>query len=190
MVEVPEMHTLVARAAGRRHVLEGLIACIPDDYWERRAFNDSWTAVDHLRHVATVDRMIVELATAAQKPQEILWLGNTQDALELESKRLELMDGLAHQGIQRLVQAMQAAREAVVEALLVLPQTVLDQKIHVAGILTPWGEPHPFPLRTYLASWAEHDKEHEASIRLAIETNPDVTMLTLATRQARVAHNR
>lgn len=184
------MHTLVARAASRRHVLEGLVSCIPADYWKRQAPNDSWTADDHLRHVATVDRMIVELATAARQPQTLLWLGNTQDALELDSKRVALMDGLANQDIQRLVATMRAAREAVVEALLVLPQTALDQKIHIAGILTPWGEPHPFSLRNYLTSWAEHDKEHEISIRLAIETTPDVTMLTLAARQARGAQNR
>ena len=70
MVAVPEVRTLVERAAARRHVLEGLIASVPDDYWDRQASDDAWTALDHVRHVATVDSMLVELAEAAGRTGE------------------------------------------------------------------------------------------------------------------------
>ena len=185
MVAVPEMRTLVERAAARRHVLEGLIASVPEDYWDRRASDDAWTALDHVRHVATVDGMVVELAEAAERPGEGLWVGGTRDAAALEARRLGLMDGVRDQDIDELVATMRASREAVVGALLALPVEALDREVRVAGVLTPWGEPHTFSLRAYLTAWAEHDGEHDAAIRRAIETPPDVTALTLAARRAR-----
>ena len=185
MVAIPEMRTLVERAAARRHVLEGLIASVPEDYWERQATGDAWTALDHVRHVATVDGMLVELAEAAGRPGEELWVGGTQDAGALEGRRVALMEGVGEQGIDELVATMWESREAAVEALLALPVEALDREVRVAGVVTPWGEPHVFTLRAYLAAWAEHDGEHEAAIRRAIETPPDVTALTLAARRAR-----
>ena len=185
MVAVPEMRTLVERAAARRHVLEGLIASVPADYWERQASGDAWTALNHVRHVATVDRMLVELAEGAGRPGAGLWVGGTRDAGALESGRIALMEGVGEQGIDELVATMRDSREAAVEAMLALPVEALDREVRVAGVLTPWGEPHVFTVRAYLAAWAEHDGEHEGAIRRAIETPPDATTLTLAARRAR-----
>ena len=72
---IPEVQTLLGRAAARRHVLEGLIAAAPEEYWARRAAGDAWTALDHLRHVATIDRVIVELGEAAAGSAGALWVG-------------------------------------------------------------------------------------------------------------------
>lgn len=186
MAAIPEMRTLVERAATRRHVLEGLIASVPDEYWERRAPGDDWTALDHVRHVATVDAMMVELVEAAERPGEELWAGGAREADELEARRTELMDGVRDQDIHALVATMRESREAAVGALLALSQGALDREVRVAGVLTPWGEPHASSLRVHLGGWAaEHDREHEAAIRRAIETPPDLTALTLAARRAR-----
>ena len=185
MVAVPEVRTLVERAAARRHVLEGLIASVPDDYWDRQASDDAWTALDHVRHVATVDGMLVELAEAAGRPGEGLWVGGTRDAAALEGRRVGLMDGVREESVGELAETMRESREAAVEALLALPAAALEREVRVAGVLTPWGEPHAFSLRAYLTAWAEHDGEHEAAIRRAIETPPDVTALTLAARRTR-----
>ena len=166
MTAVPELRTVVERAAGRRHMLEGLIESVPDEYWERQASGDDWTALDHLRHVATVDGMLVELLTAAQESDEELWAGDTSDEAELEARRVALMDGVREQTVEALVETMGETREAALEAALELPAAALDRDVRVAGA------PQPLPLRTYLAIWAEHDSEHEAAIRRAIETSP------------------
>ena len=179
MTAIPELRTLVERAAGRRHMLEGLIESVPDDYWQRQASGDDWTALDHLRHVATVDRMLVELLTAAQESDEELWAGDTSDEAELEARRVALMDGVREQTFEALVETMRGSREAAFEVVLGLPAAALEREVRVAGA------PQGFPLRTYLAVWAEHDSEHEAAIRRAIETPPDATTLTLAARRAR-----
>ena len=190
MAAIPEMRTLVERAATRRHVLEGLIASVPDEYWERRAPGDDWTALDHVRHVATVDAMVVELVEAAERPGE-LWAGGVREADELEARRTALMDGVRDRDIHELVATMRESREAAVGALLALSQGALDREVRVAGVLTPWGEPHASSLRVHLGGWAaEHDREHEAAIRRAIETPPDLTALTLAARRARANERR
>ena len=179
MTAIPELRTLVERAAGRRHMLEGLIESVPDDYWARQASGDDWTALDHLRHVATVDRMLVALLMAAQELDEELWAGDTSDEAELEARRVALMEGVREQGVEALIETMGKSRAAAVEAVLELPAAALDREVRVAGA------PQGLPLRTYLAIWAEHDSEHEAAIRRAIETPPDATTLTLAARRAR-----
>lgn len=178
MVAVPEIRTLVERAAARRQVLEGLIESVPDDYWERQA-GDAWTALDHLRHVATVDAMLVELLEAAQESNEELWAGNTNDVAMLEARRVALMDRVREQPVETLVETMRESREGAVAAALQMPAAALDREVRVAGA------PQPLPLRTYLAIWAEHDSEHEAAIRQAIEAPPDASTLTLAARRAR-----
>ena len=185
MVAVPEIRTLVERAAARRQVLEGLIESVPDDYWERQASGDAWSALDHLRHVATVDAMLVELVEAAQDPDEELWAGKTSDAEVLEARRVALMDRVREQPVETLLETMLESRAGAVEAVLGMSVETLDREVRVAGVQTAWGEPQAFPLRSYLAVWAEHDGEHEAAIRQAIETPPDVTTLTLAARRAR-----
>ena len=86
---------------------------------------------------------------------------------------------------------MRESREAVVAALLAVRVETLEREVRVAGVLTPWGEPHASSLRTHLTGWAgQHDGEHEAAIRRAIETPPDVTALTLAARRARANRSR
>ena len=185
MVAVPEIRTLVERAAARRQVLEGLIESVPDDYWVRQASGDAWTALDHLRHVATVDAMLVELVEAAREPGKELWAGDTSDEAVLEARRVELMDRVREQPVGRLLETMRESREEALEVVLGMSVETLDREVRVAGALNAWGEPQAFPLRAYLAVWVEHDGEHEAAIRGAIETPPDVTTLTLAARRAR-----
>ena len=184
------MRTLVERAAARRHVLEGLIASVPDSYWDRQASDDAWTALDHVRHVATVDSMLVELAGAAGRLGEELWVGGTRYTATLEGLRVGLMDGVGEQSVGDLAETMRESRAAAVEGLLALPAAALEREVRVAGVLTPWGEPHAFTLRAYLTAWAEHDGEHEAAIRRAIETPPDATALSLAARRIRSGRRR
>ncbi len=179
MTAVPELRTLVERAAARRHMLEGLIESVPDDYWQRQDPGDDWTAQDHLRHVATVDRMLVDLLKAAQESSGALWAGDTSDAAVLEERRVALMDGVREQNVGALVETMRESREAAVMAVLGMSVAALEREVRVAGA------PQGLPLRTYLAIWAEHDSEHEAAIRQAMETPPDATTLTLAARRAR-----
>ena len=186
MGAVPEVRTLVERAASRRHALEGLIAAVPEAYWGLRAAGDQWTALDHVRHVATVDVVVVELAEAAGAPGEALWVGGARNAAALEERRAGLMEGVREQERGALIETMRRSREDAMRALLAAPVGALERGVRVAGSLTAWGEPRAFTLRSWLAAWAEHDGEHEAAIRRAIETPPDATALTLAARRARV----
>ncbi|MCY3645759.1 MAG: DinB family protein [Chloroflexi bacterium] len=185
MVAVPEIRTLVERGAARRQVLEGLIESVPDDYWERQDSGDAWTALDHLRHVATVDQMLVELVEAAQESDEELWAGKTDNVEVLEARRVALMDKVREQSVDTLVETMRESRARAVGTVLGMTVETLDREVRVAGALNEWGEQLAFPLRGYLAVWVEHDGEHEAAIRRAIATPPDVTTLTLAARRAR-----
>lgn len=185
MVAVPEVRTLVERGAARRQVLEGLIESVPEDYWERQDSGDAWTALDHLRHVATVDAMLVELVEAAREPDKELWAGKTDDVEVLEARRVALMDTVREQPVETLVETMRESRARAVETVLGMSVETLDREVRVAGALNEWGEQLAFPLRGYLAVWVEHDGEHEAAIRRAIATPPDVTTLTLAARRAR-----
>ena len=166
-------------------MLEGLIESVPDDYWERQDSGDAWTALDHLRHVATVDQMLVELVEAAQESDEELWAGKTDNVEVLEARRVALMDKVREQSVDTLVETMRESRARAVGTVLGMTVETLDREVRVAGALNEWGEQLAFPLRGYLAVWVEHDGEHEAAIRRAIATPPDVTTLTLAARRAR-----
>ncbi len=185
MVAVPEIRTLIERGAARRQVLEGLIESVPDEYWERQDSGDAWTALDHLRHVATVDQMLLELVEAAQQSDEELWAGKTDDVEVLEARRVALMDTVREQSVDTLVETMRESRARAVGTVLGMSVETLDREVRVAGALNEWGEQLAFPLRGYLAVWVEHDGEHVAAIRRAIATPPDVTTLTLAARRAR-----
>ncbi len=177
-----EVRTLVERAAAARLILDGLIAAVPADYWERHG-GDAWTALDHVRHIATIDVITVELAAA--QVGKVLWVGGTRDAEVLEARREALIAGVRGQGLSELRATMRRSREAAVEAVLALSPAGLEREVRIAGGTTPWGEPRAFTLRTWLAHWAAHDGEHERAIRRVIETPPDTGALTLAAARGR-----
>ena len=185
MSTVPEVQTLVARAAARRLVLDGLIAAIPDDYWERRAPGDAWSASDHLRHLATIDGFLGALLETAAASGQALWVAGTHDAAELEAQRAEMMDAVSDRNAGELRLAMHESRAMTVVALQALRPESLGRDIRIAGVTSPWGEPKVFELRAYLSVWAEHDGDHESGIRHAIETPPDASALSLAARRPR-----
>ena len=180
---VPEVRTLLERAEARRLVLEGLIASVPREYWERRAPEDAWSAFDHFCHLATIDSFLSELLAAAAEAGQILWVAGTSDARELEARRILMMESVTALGIPELREAMRQSRAVTVEALQALPPESLGRDVRVAGVDSPWGEPRVFALRAYLTLWAEHDSDHEGAIRRAIETPPDASALSLAARR-------
>ena len=187
MSVLAEVRTLLERAAAGRLTLEGLIAAVPADYWERRGGGDAWAALDHLRHVATIDVLVIELVEVVAEPGTALWVGGTRDAEVLDARRVALMAGLQGREIDELRAAMRRSRAAAVEALLALTPAALEREVRVAGVTTPWGEPRAFALRAWLAHWAAHDGEHERAIRRAVETPPDAATLTLAAGRGRRA---
>lgn len=180
---VPEVRTLLERAEARRLVLEGLIASVPREYWERRAPEDAWSAFDHFCHLATIDSFLSELLAAAAEAGQSLWVAGTSDARELEARRILMMESVTALGITELREAMRQSRAVTVEALQALPPESLGRDVRVAGVDSPWGEPRVFALRAYLTLWAEHDSDHEGAIRRAIETPPDASALSLAARR-------
>ena len=181
----PELATLLQRARTNRAVLRGLIDAIPPDYWPRRSEGDAWDALDHLRHVATVDELVVDLAEAAGDGARELWLAGTANQRDLAERRERLRESVSEHDPHGLVTLMEASREAAETAIGELPPASLEAVVRVAGVVTAWGEPQRFTLRGYLAAWAEHDGEHDRAIRRAIETAPAPSVLSLAARRPR-----
>lgn len=164
---IPEVHTLIERAAAARERLVGLLEVLPAEYWERRAPDDRWCVRDHAAHTAAVDELVTELLRGASG-EAALWLGDTGDPAVLHALRERRRVAFAEEPPAPMIAAMGRARDGVVGALVRMDGAALDLPLFVAGVVNGWGQPIGFTLRTYLAQWAVHDLAHDAAIREAI----------------------
>lgn len=174
----PEIAVIVQRASARRQVLEGLLDALPGEYWEQRAPGDSWSVRNHVEHLATVDRPLVSLLEDAHRGATECWLGGPGAGALLDAREAGMV-ALAGVEARELRLLLRRERAAVESALAALPPSACDCTVRIAGAIGSGGEPAAWPLRTYLASWAEHDGLHEAAIRVAIAAPPDLATVML-----------
>jgi len=167
----------------RRASLEDLLAAIPEDYWDRRPPGDEWTAAAHLRHVATVDDLLVEVLAAAKAGAEEVILGGS-NAGGSDDARTDAMRSVEGLSIEQLIRRMRDSRAGAIARIGRLGGAGLESMVLFPGAVDAWGTPLRWPLRSYLASWVEHDGVHAEAIRAAVSTPPDLATVMLTRRQA------
>ncbi len=176
---LPEIRVLIERAEMRRAALEGLLEAVPGDYWDRRSPEDDWSALEHLRHVATVDDLLVSL------------LGEVESGLDEVSltggpggdERIAAMHWVEGLSVEELVGRMRGARQRAARQVGRLGQDALETAVLMPGAVDAWGLPVRWPLRSYLVAWVEHDDVHAAAIRQAISTAPDLSTIMVTRRR-------
>lgn len=178
---LPEVRVFLERAGGRRHALLGLVEAIPLALWPRTAPGDAWSARNHLEHVATadafLDTLVADLAAGAET-----WLARTSDQQALLAARIEAMQLFETLPLEGVLEAMAQARSELVSALGELERTHLLVPVFIAGHVSAWGEPRAITFGAYLDVWAAHDSDHEAAIREAVSTPPDLVAVAMARR--------
>lgn len=166
----PEVRVFLDRANARRVSLLGLVDVIPDQFWARREDRDSWTARQHVAHVATADELLLEtIPGEAAAPYEV--------------RRSELLTAAAEWPMPDLLARMERERARLAAWLEGLSLLSLDGYIKAVGVRDAWGREVSWPVRALLAAWAEHDTGHELAIRRAVTTPPDAAALSTAARR-------
>lgn len=178
---IPEVAVIARRAAARRAMLDGLLDAIPPSFWEYCAPEDAWTVRNHVEHVATADRPLLALLEEARWGTGEAWLGGPEPGAFLR-ERDEAMTEVSALTIGDLRELLRVSRAAVEAALATLPFAACECMVRVAGTEDRWGMPVEWTLRTYLASWAAHDGLHEAAIRTAITSPPNLVAIMQARR--------
>jgi hypothetical protein len=178
---LPEVRVLLERANARRLSLLGLVAAIPHGYWSRVAPGDSWSARNHLEHVATADAFLEEVVSSVVRGSET-WLAGTSDQPALLAARTEAMTRLAPLSLESIVATMDETRGSLARQLARLDRTHLLGPVFIAGNVSAWGDRVPVALSSYLAAWAAHDSIHEATVREAVSTPPDLVAVAMARR--------
>ncbi len=176
---LPEIRVLIERAEMRRAALEGLLEAVPGDYWDRRAPEDEWSAVEHLRHVATVDDLLVSLLREAGTGLDEVSLGGAPG----EDDRIAAMHSVERLSVEELVRRMRGARQRAVRQVGRLGQEALETAVLMPGAVDAWGMPVRWALRSYLVAWVGHDDVHAAAIRRAISTPPDLSTIMVTRRR-------
>ncbi|MBA4180160.1 MAG: hypothetical protein C0506_06175 [Anaerolinea sp.] len=179
---LPELRVLLERAEARRASLDGLLDALPADYWGRVAAGEAWSIQDQVAHLAgseaLIGAMLREVAGGAMR----VWVGgieHPQGLIEMRERALDVWKGASVDTVRK---AAAGSRQALAECLAALVHRHLDATVHVAGAMDRWGGPLAWPLREYLATWTAHDPEHEASIRSAMTTPPDLSTVALTQR--------
>jgi DinB superfamily len=182
---LPEVRVLIERAAARRFALEGLLDAIPADYWARSAPGDAWPVRGHVEHLATIEEMVAETVRAINSGDREAWAGGASTVQALGERRGSLMAAVGASSNGQLRERMASSRNDLAWSLAALEPAHLDAGVLVAGIVDTWRQPVRFTLRQYLSSWPEHDVEHDASIRRALATTPDLSTAALVRRAQR-----
>ncbi|MCK9518798.1 MAG: DinB family protein [Dehalococcoidia bacterium] len=180
-----ELAVLAGRAAAARSLLDALLDVIPDDYWDRRAQGELWSAREHLQHVATVDEPMRQLVLDAASGARLLRPYGVEGVAEAAERRAASMRTVTEYSIDRLREQMAETRNLLLASFEQLGSSALDLPVFIPGAVNSWGQPLTVSLRHYLASWAVHDSEHAEAIREAITTPPSPGDLALAARRRR-----
>lgn len=180
---LPELQVLLERARSARLSLDGLLDVLPADYWSRAEPGARWNVRDQLAHVASADNLLGELLGRAASDERVVWVGGTEDSAELLIRREAPLAEMSGLPLDALRNVATEARDAIESAFTMLNPTALEVSVFIAGAVDRWGEPLRWDVRQYLAAWATHDSSHEASIRAAIATTPDLSTVALTQRR-------
>ena len=118
------------------------------------------------------------------KGEAVAWGADTQEPTELLVQREAPLARMADLSRAELRQATAESRSAVESAAGGIDASMLEAGVFIAGAVDRWGAPVRWGLREYLASWAAHDSAHEADIRAALATPPDLSTVALTPRHS------
>jgi hypothetical protein len=167
----PVLRVLVERAAVRRFSILGLASVIPDDFWTRRAPSDEWAAHQHLVHALSADAAVAE------------FIAGKLEGPGLEAARARAMAEAAELPLPELIERAAAGRSQLIEVLTEMTPADLERALPISGAVNAWGEQLSITVFQYLEQWAAHDAVHEAAIREAIATSPDLTTIAITRRR-------
>lgn len=179
---LPEIRTLVERAATQRALLDDLLDAVPDGYWPRRAAGEAWSARQHLEHLATIERLLREDVGRVREAGGVAWIGGSADVAEFAAAREAALAAVADESTGGLREQMAANRGELVGMLAGLNVEELELAVAFPGVVDSWGGPLRWSLRRYLAAWPAHDVEHAAAIRAALATPPDLSTIAITRR--------
>jgi len=182
---LPEVRVLIERAAARRFALDGLLDAIPGDYWARSAPGDAWPVRSHVEHLATIESLVTETVAAVIQGEREAWAGGAGSVDALTERRALLMAAVAGASQEELRASMVHSRAVLVASVETLEPIHLEAVVLVAGVVNSWGQPVLFSLREYLLAWPDHDTSHDAAIRRAMESPPDLSTAALVQRAQR-----
>ena len=180
---LPELQVLLERARSARASLDGLLDVLPKEYWSRAAPGSRWDVRDQLAHVASADDLLHDLLRTVAAGHATAWVGGTEVASELLSRREAPLQEFAGLSLEELRDLATAARGGVESAFVTLDATMLEAGVYIAGAVDRWSEPVRWSLWAYLTTWARHDSAHEADIRAAIASTPDLSTVALTQRR-------
>lgn len=175
------VRVFLERADGARFRLLDLAAAVPEELLARQAQADEWPARTHLGHALTSDGPVATFVERFLSPEaeperlfeQVLAERASAIAAAQECSVEELVD-LAARERRRLISGLSSVRPAHLERTMTVP-----------GLRDAWGQPHAVSLAGYLRAWCQHDLEHEAAIREAIRTTPDLSAAALVQRRLR-----
>jgi DinB family protein len=167
----PVLRVLVERAAARRVSLLGLVSVIPEGFWVRRVPGDDWSAREHLVHALTADDAVAE------------FIAGSPENADLEAARAVAMTQGAELPMKELLELAAKGRSRLIEVLFTMTPVDLERALPIPGAVNAWGERLSITVFQYLEQWAAHDAVHEAAIREAIATPPDLTAIAMTRRR-------
>ena len=170
----PVVRVLFDRAQGRRLQLLQLADSIPEDYWARHAPGDSWAARHHLVHTLSADELVERTLREASS-------GAVDTEALLRERSAAIERGL-ELDVAALLKFAAEARQSLGQALERLAPEALGRPAFVVASSNQWSEPVVVSVVEYLGQWSKHDADHEAAIRSAIATTPDLTAIALSRR--------
>ncbi len=182
---LPELQVLLDRAAVRRAILDGLLDVIPTSDWGRRAEGDAWTIENHIQHLATIEALTIETIAGVVRDEHEAWAGGTERVADLMEARARSMARVEELEPGELRARMAESRAAMMRAVAGLEPQQLDATVRIAGLTDSWGRPAGMSLRVYLRAWTEHDMEHDAAIRRALQAPPDLSTAAMVRRAQR-----
>lgn len=168
----PVVRVLLERAEARRTSLLGLAAVVPDGSWARSAPGAEWTARHHLAHALTTDAVIAPLITRFR----------AEELAVLARRRVEALASTVALPMTDLLVRAESGRDDLKRRLAELTAGDLETTVSLPASGNAWGETASISLLQYLDLWASHDPEHEAAIRAAISTPPDLSAVAHARR--------
>lgn len=175
---IPVVRVLIGRAAARRESLLALVDVVPADYWSRTAPGESWSAHRHLLHALSAEDALEGLLQNINEGSGPLAL----EAAALYAEREAAIEAAGALELGSLIERSALARERTVRLLADLTPASIERTLVVAMPPGSWPAQSVMAAYAYLEQWAAHDAGHEAAIRDAISTPPDLSAVAHARR--------
>lgn len=171
---LPEVRSILERAATNRHMLGEFLAHAPPDRLHNTPEGDAWSGHLHLAHVATADVLVAAVLNSVRDRAYRL------DAA-LQSRRHEAIAQAAALPFEGLAELLGESRREFVQLLSRFDAAALAFPV-VVELPGSWPPERQLSLRAYLSTWAEHDLEHLAAMRRAVTAPVSPAAMAAAAR--------